>query len=393
MATGTPFHQRTSTHNLALAWKPWSGYFAATRYQEFHSVEYAAIRNGAALIDVSPLFSYRVTGVDAASLIDRMVTRDVTRLAVCQALYTPWCDPDGKVIQEGTIFRLGAERFQWNATEPSLLWLEECAAGFDVEIVDTSRDMAVLAVQGPRSRELLAEVAGEAIRDLGFFRVADTHIAGVPVHVARTGYTGDLGYEVWVEAEGALRIWDAIAGATGVRATPCGLLAMDVARIEAGFVLLGVDYTGAESALAEHHKVSPFEIGLGWAVPTKKAGWYIGREALERERQAGSPSKLIGVEVTWEPLEALFASADMMPELPRIAWRDPVPIYRGNKQVGRATSGCWSTRLKKMIALATVDTAEAGGGLEIEITVDYARERAPLDIVEPPFFRPARMRA
>ena len=392
MATGTPFHPRTSAHNLALAWKPWSGYFAATRYQEFHSVEYAAIRNGAALIDVSPLFSYSLRGADAEALVDRTVTRDATQMRVGQVIYTPWCDHDGKVLQEGTIFRLEEDRFQWNATEPMLLWLEECAAGLDVEIEDTSRDMAVLAVQGPRSRDLLIEVAGPSIQDLGFFHITDAYIAGVPARIARTGYTGDLGYEIWTEASGALRIWDQIISAPRVRATPCGLLAMDVARIEAGFVLLGVDYTGAESALTEHHKSSPFEIGLGWAVSRKKAGWYVGREALERERIAGSPSTLVGIEVQWEPLEALFATAQLMPELPQIAWRDPVPIYRGAKQVGRATSGCWSTRLKKMIALATLDTNEAGGGLEIEITVDYERKRAPLEIAKLPFFRPDRMR-
>ena len=392
MATGTPFHERTAPLNLALAWKPWSGYFAATHYQELNQVEYAAIRNGVALIDVSPLAKYRLAGRDALALVDRVITRDAHRCQVGQAIYTPWCDEEGKVLQEGTLFRLQEDVFQWNATEPMLLWLERAASGLEVAIDDTSRDTAVLAVQGPRSRDLLAEMAGDAVRKLGFFRLAETRIAGVPVLVSRTGYTGDLGYEVWVSTEGALRVWDAIAKA-GVGATPCGLLAMDIARIEAGFVLLGVDYTSAERALIPAHRSSPFEIGLGWAVPRNKPGWYIGRDALERERYAGSDWSLTGLELDWEPLEQLFANAGLMPELPQIPWRDPRPVYCRGRQVGRATSGCWSTRLKKLIALATLEAGETFGGLEMEVTVDYARERAPARAVALPFFRPERMRA
>ncbi|RMH21468.1 MAG: aminomethyl transferase family protein [Acidobacteria bacterium] len=394
MAIGTPFHPRTSALNASLDWRHWSGYFAAGRYQDFHQVEYAAIRNSVALIDVSPLFKYELTGPGAERLVDRVITRDATKLRVGQVFYAPWCDERGKVLQEGTVMRLGPERFQWNAAEPIRRWLEINAGGLEVEIAERSAELAALAVQGPLSRRLLAEVAGDAVARLRFFRLCESTIDGVPVVVSRTGYTGDLGYEVWLPAAAAPRLWDVlIAAGRPYGAIPCGLKAMDVARIEAGFVLIGVDYVSADHARIPDQLSSPYEIGLGWAVSHKKKTPYVGRAALEQEKRHGSSWRLVGLEIDWQPLEQLYASAGLMPELPLEAWRTPVPVYHGRRQVGRATSGCWSTLLKKYVALASVESASAGGPLEMEVTVDYARRRAPARVVKLPFFRPPRMRA
>lgn len=396
MAIGTPFFPRTSELNKSLNWREWSGYFAAGCYHDFHQPEYAAIRNGAALIDVSPLYKYTVEGKDARVLIDRVFTRSARKHKVGQVVYTPWCDEQGKVLQEGTVMRLARRRFQVNAAEPALRWLTMNAVGLAVEVRDDSSKIAALAVQGPRSRDLLNEVSDGGVEDLQFFYSTSLGIGGVEVVVSRTGFTGDLGYELWIPAAETLRVWDVLIAAGRLHgATPCGLLALDVSRIEAGFVLLGVDYIPAEHARIPSQMSSPYELGMGWAVKLKKKTPCIGRDALAREKRMGSAWQLVGLEIPWEPLEDLYTRAGLMPELPTVAWREPVPVYAGGRQVGRATSGCWSTTLKKYLALASVETAHArlDNQLGMEVTVDYARQQAPARVVELPFFRPERMRA
>ncbi len=395
MATGTPFFPRTFELNKSMSWKDWSGFFAANHYQEFHQPEYAAIRNGAALIDVSPLYKYTLEGPDAAALVDRLVTRNARRFKVGQVIYTPWCDEDGKILQEGTIMRLAEDRFQINAAEPAIRWLTLNATGLQLKIEDRSAEMAALAVQGPRSRTLLNEISNGGVEDLGFFGVKPVEIGGVSVLVSRTGYTGDLGYELWIPAAATLEIWDRLMHVGESHgATPCGLLALDIARIEAGFILIDVDYVPADQALIPSQKSSPYELGLGWAVKLKKKAAFNGREALAREKASGSGWQLVGLEIPWEPLEDLYMAAGLMPDLPTTAWRDAIPVYSDGLQVGRATSGCWSTTLKKYLALASVKTpyATVGNELQMEVTVDYTRRQAPARVVELPFFRPIRMR-
>ncbi|MEM7349369.1 MAG: aminomethyltransferase family protein [Acidobacteriota bacterium] len=396
MPTGTPFFPRTSELNKGLNWRQWAGYFAATCYQDFHQPEYAAIRNGSALIDVSPLYKYFVEGADATTLVDRFITRNARKIAIDQVVYTPWCDEEGKVLQEGTIMRLEEDRFQINAAEPAIRWLRLNASGLQVEIADKSAEIAALAVQGPTSRALLSEAAGGSeIESLGFFRSTTCTIGDVQVVVSRTGYTGDLGYELWIPADQTLRVWDVLMQ-VGQRhgATPCGLWALDIARIEAGFILIDVDYISAEHALIPSQKSSPYELGLGWAVKLRKKGRCVGQAALAQEKVSGSAWQLVGLEIPWEPLEDLYLQAGLMPELPAVAWRDPVPVYADGRQVGRATSGCWSTTLKKSIALASVETpySRPGTVLNMEVTVDYSRRQAPAQVVSLPFFRPDRMR-
>jgi aminomethyltransferase len=397
VAIGTPFYPRTRDLCVSHEWRLWSGYFAASSYNEFVQPEYAAIRHGAALIDISPLYKYHVAGRDASVLLDRVVTHDVAAMKLRQAIYTPWCDGDGRVRQEGTLFRLDADVYQLNAAEPALGWLDANAAGLKVEIVDRSTALAALALQGPASRAVLAAVASpaSAVAGLRFFRLVETEIAGCPVWASRTGYTGDLGYEIWLRSEHALRIWDALIEAgRDLHLTPCGLLAMDIARVEAGFVLINVDYPSAETALLHEDTVTPFEIGLGWAVKAAK-GPFIGRAALLRG-EGTMRRRLVGLEIGWEPLEEVYLEAGLMPDLPQRAVRDPVPVYApgGGPQIGRATTRVWSTLLKKYIALATLDAAaaELGEEVAIEVTVHWERKRVRARVVEPRFYRPSRLR-
>ena len=396
MPAGTAFHPRTSELCHSNDWRQWSGFMVASTYNDFSQPEYAAIRHAAALIDVSPLYKYRVSGPDASVLTNRVFTQDTAKMAVGRVVYTPWCDADGKVRQEGTVFRLGEDLYQVCAAEQAIGWLHRNAVGLDVTIRDRSDDLATLAVQGPNSRDVLRAVSSAPVDDLKFFRFANGEIAGVPVMVSRTGYTGDLGFEVWIPEAQALDVWDALLeGGEAHHLTPCGLAAMDIARIEAGFVLIGVDYVSAEVARLPHHKVSPYELGLGWAVNLDKGTNFVGRSSLVLAKQNAN-RRVVGIEIDWQTLEFIYAQAGIMPDLPLTPCREPVPVYTGHdKQIGRVTTRVWSTLLKKYIGLATVDAAFAAPETEVrmEVTVDFARKTSPARIVKLPFFRPDRMRA
>jgi aminomethyltransferase len=200
VSVGTAFHERTAPLNRKQQWREWSGYLAASAYADHHDIEYNAIREAVALIDVSPLYKYVVEGPDAVRLVDRVLTRDATRLQVGQVYYTSWCDEDGKVLDDGTVTRLAEDRFRWTAAEPNLRWIRMNARGLDAEVREVTEQLAALAVQGPRSRDLLAALTGQSWEDLGYFRERPTTVRGIDIDVTRTGYTGDLGYELWVDA-------------------------------------------------------------------------------------------------------------------------------------------------------------------------------------------------
>jgi aminomethyltransferase len=390
----TPFHSRTASLSQGQAWRRWAGYVAASAYELTHEREYAAIRNAAALFDVTPLQKYHISGRDAGRLLDRVVTRNVGKCAVRQVMYTPWCDTSGKVIDDGTIARLDERLYRLTAAEPNLRWLHENAVGMDLAIEDVSASIAALSIQGPTSRAILAELCDGDIASLKFFRLMPTRMRGIPVTVSRTGYTGDLGFELWVENRFAEALWDTLAevGATHGLA-PSGLLALDIARIEAGLILLDVDYVSAHHAAIDSQMSSPFEIGLGWAVSLDKTG-FVGERALRDEKERGSAWQLVGLEVDWESLERLYAAVGLPPKLPTVAWRVSVPVYDGARQVGYATSGCWSPLLKRYIALAHVEAAQSkpGSVLAMEVTVEHRRRRAVARVVKTPFFDPPRKR-
>jgi aminomethyltransferase len=391
----TPFHARTSSLSQSQAWRRWAGYIAASSYELSHEREYWAIRNSAALFDVTPLYKYHISGRDAAALLNRVVTRDVSKCQIGQVMYTPWCDAAGKVLDDGTIARLGTNFFRLTSADPNLRWLHMNAVQLDVRIEDVSDRIAALSLQGPTSRAILKCLGAIGMDALKYFRITETQLRDAPVFISRTGYTGDLGFEIWIENHYAERVWDIlIEVGEDYGIVPAGLLALDMARMEAGLILLDVDYISARHALIEMQKSSPFEINLGWTVARDKSP-FVGQRELRAERERGAEWEFLGVDVDWNSLERLYLDLDLAPRLPNAPWRMSVPLYRGSKQIGYATSGCWSPLLKKYIALAHVQTKHAGVGtvVEMEITVEHSRKRADARLTKLPFFDPPRKRA
>jgi aminomethyltransferase len=392
---GTPFHPRTLALCESLNYRDWAGYYAPSAYEVHHEHEYNAIRNATALIDISPLFKYIVSGPDATRLVDRVITRDATKVAVGQVIYTPWCDERGKVIDDGTVSRLEEQRWRWTAADPSLRWFRQNGAGLDVHVDDVSERVAALALQGPTSARVLRDFADADIDSLRYFRVAPGTIAGVPVDISRTGYTGDLGYEIWLPAERSLDVWDALVAAGRPHDLhAAGMLALDIARIEAGLLLIDVDFNGSRKCLIDEQRYTPYEMNLGRLVSDRK-GPYVGRAALARERASGPVRQIVGLEIGWNEVEALFTRIGLPPQVPSTASRVHVPVYRNGRQVGRATSTTWSPVLKRLIGLATLDAPHfaVGTDLEIEMTVEAVRDRAPARVVATPFFNPTRKTA
>ncbi|MCH8957057.1 aminomethyl transferase family protein [candidate division KSB1 bacterium] len=396
MPIPTPFHPRTSELCKSHEWRNWSGYLAAIKYGPTHDHEYYAIRNSAGLIDVNSLFKYEITGPDAAGLVDRIITRDVSKCKVGQVLYTSWCDEAGKMIDDGTVQRLEENYFRITAADPSLRWFQDCGLGMNVKIENVSEKLCALALQGPRSRDILKEIfTGPDLDSLKFFWLTHGEIDGFPITITRTGYTGDLGYELWVDPENALKLWDALMETgRGYGITPAGLDALDVARIEAGLLLIEVDYISSMKALIEARKSSPFEAGLGWSVKLDNKD-FVGRKALLAEKEKGSKWNLVGLEVKWQDIEKLFDAVDLPPLVAGTASRLAVPVYKSGKQIGQATSSTFSPLLKKQIALATLKTpyAEPGTKVNFEITVEFVRHIAEATVVQTPFFNPERKRA
>jgi aminomethyltransferase len=390
----TPFHSRTSALNQSQAWRRWAGYVAPSVYELSHEREYAAIRNSAALFDVTPLYKYHITGPDAAALIDRVITRDVQKIKQNQVVYTPWCDAEGKVLDDGTVTRFDEHFFRMTSADPNLRWLHMNATRLNVRIEDVSDSIAALSLQGPESREVL-KAGGSDVAGLKYFYAVNTTFRDIPVTITRTGYTGDLGFEIWIDNAQAEPLWDALmAVGADYGLLPAGLIALDIARNEAGLILLDVDYISARHTLIAQQKSSPYEINLGWAV-SKDKGIYVGKRVLEAERAAAAEWKFVGIDIEWESLERLWAEVGLPPRLPAQAWRASVPLFKSGKQIGYATSGTWSPILKKYIALAHVRAPHfaEGTAIEMEMTVEHHHKRAAAKVVKLPFFDPPRKRA
>src|ERR1700730_2350032 len=396
MPIGTAFHQRTFDLCESLNYREWSGYYAVSSYEPLHEHEYSAIRNAAALIDISPLYKYRLTGKDATRLVDRVITRDLRKVSVGQVVYTPWCDEHGQVIDDGTVSRLEEDTYRWTAADPSLRWFTQNAVGLDVQIEDISETVAALALQGPTSGVLLKSLVEDAdIEHLKYFRVTKAMIAGVPVEISRTGYTGDLGYEIWVASEQAITIWDALmAAGQAFDIHPAGMLALDVARIEAGLLLIDIDFNSSKKALIVEQKYSPFEMGLSRLGSLDK-NRFVGQAARTAEKKRGHAREIVGVEIDWTEVEALYEKVGLPPSVSPIASRVAVPVFKDGAQVGKATSSTWSPTLKRMIALATVkrEHTKPGTRLQFEITVEAVRHRVSATVVKTPFFNPRRKTA
>lgn len=401
MPIPTPFHSRTAAINESYEWRNWAGYLAAGLYEPSFEREYFAIRNSAAMIDVSPLLKYEISGPDAARVVDRIITRDISKCQVGQVLYTPWCDEEGKVIDDGTVARLDENHFRITAAEPNLRWFQDVGYGFDAQVTDVSADLAALSLQGPNSRAILKEVVdGVDFDTLAYFWLAHGTAGSFPLTVTRTGYTGDLGYELWVRPQDAGALWDRLIEAgSSYGVLPAGIVPLDIARIEAGLLMLEVDYISAHHARIEAQKSSPFELGLGWTValdkPTDRGVGFIGQKALRAEKARGSKWSFVGLFIDWIGLEKLFDRVNLPPQVTGRASRDPVPVFKGGRQIGQITSRTFSPLLKKYVGIGTVlsQYAAPGSQVEIEVTVEYSRERGPATIARTPFYDPPHKRS
>lgn len=375
----TAFAPRTEPLNKLMRFGAWAGYRTALCYGDVE-MEYAAIRNTAMLYDLCPMTKYRISGVEAADYLQRLTLRNIVKLPVGAVHYTAWCDDDGKALDDGTLFRLGAQDFLLCCQERHLPWLLDSAAGFAVEVRDHTAELAGVSLQGPLAATILAK-AGLAVDGLKPFRLAHLAFENGRLMISRTGFTGDLGYELWVTPDLALPLWDRLteAGAPyGLR--PAGSDALNLARIEAGFLIATVDFIPAHQALREDRPRSPFELGLGWMVDFEK-GPFTGRRALQREAQVGSKWARIGLDI------------------PGNVAAEGAILYLGKKhEVGQITSAAWSPITKRCLALAEIEARHAKGtDIWVEIYAErelkYAKLMQPVSVVDRPFFNPARKRA
>ena len=381
MLKETPFHSRLAELNLAHAWENWQGFLTARRFYDAED-EYFAIRTGSSLYDVSPMLKYRITGAEAEQVVNRLVTRPIATLKPGRAAYAPWCDGKGRVIEEGTIFRLSETEFRINCAEHQLAWFEDTAWGFNATVREETEDIAGLALQGPTSKAVLEDIGlGEAAA-LRFFELRAFRMdGGIDVMVSRTGFTGDLGFELWVAPDNALALWDRLME-TGERRylRPIGGEALDVTRIEAGHILINVEFMGARHAVRESQMRSPAALGLDWAVDLTKTH-FTGKRALIAERESGGPKRrLVGLDITGrKPARGAY-------------------LYHRGKGVGQVTSATWSPILKRNIALATVDARYAGEGTVLDAEIYYRKEitqgktDAKARVVSPRFYQPAHRR-
>jgi aminomethyltransferase len=396
MPRPTPFHPRTAAYSTSFAWKEWAGYAAVCSYDAHSEAEYFAVRSTAGLLDITPLYKLDLKGPDAARLLSRVWTRDIAPIGVGRVVYSAMCDAAGHMLDDGTIARLGPQHFRCTSSEPWGAWIGRHGRGMDVTIEDTTDTVAALALQGPRARQILKPVVEFDMDRMRFFRVRATTLSGIPVHISRTGYTGDLGYEIWVDNEKAVDLWDALMAAGEPHGMiPIGLDALDVSRIEAGFVLQGIDYITARRCLITAQKSTPDDAGLGWTVDLEREP-FIGQAAIQAERQRGSTWDLVGLEISWPEIEALYASYGVPPHLAPVACRSAVPVYDAEGvQVGQATSTTWSPTTKRYLALAQIRRPhnKVGNTLQIEHTVEFERRRVGATVVDKPFFDPPRKRS
>jgi aminomethyltransferase len=395
----SPFHQRTSALNETGLWEHWSNCLAATRYQMSDKFEYFAIRNAAGLFDSSPLFKYRIRGPQAEHFLAGVLARDVRTCAPGHAQYTAWCDDRGFVVEDGVVLRLAPDEFVLTAAEPNLAYFEGLVGRLDVAIEEVSDDWAVLAVQGPRSRDILAPLA-PVVAALPYFGVGDATIGGISVRVSRTGYTGDLGYELWIPSDDAVAVWDAVWDASrGRGVVPFGLTALYMARIEAGLVLLDVDFHSSRFAWTDEDRTTLIELGLGWMVRALESDdrEVIGRDAIRRElADRTSRWKLSGLVVDWRDYDRIYDRAGLIPPKDHTPIQDEYYIYDDElNQLGYATSQMYSPMLQRHIALARVplDRSAPGSRVKLEMAVNHRYEYFDAYVTRTPLFNPERRTA
>lgn len=377
----TPFHARTSAANRLNAWGPWGGYTTPLAYED-EAMEYTAIRNQASLYDLSPMVKYRITGKGAVAFLDHLTVRNVAGLAVGAVHYTAWCDDAGHVLDDGTLFRHGPRDFLLCCQERHLPWLLDSAIGFDAHIEEITEEIAALSLQGPTSAAILRAAGVAAVETLKPFRLTRTILEDIPLTLSRTGFTGDLGYELWTTPDRALDLWDALMAASALHGLrPIGTNALNLARIEAGFLIAGMDFVPAGAAVRADRTRSPLELGLDWMIDWDK-GHFTGRRALLAERAAGSRWALVGLDIDGNvPAEQAI-------------------VYQAKRrEVGQITAAAWSPATKRNIALAHLrrphDTGDADLWVEIYALreLQYAKLMLRARVTPRPFFNPPRRRA
>ncbi len=395
MPVKTPFFERTSALCHSMNWKEWAGYYAVSSYGTQHDSEYFAFRYSAGLLDITPLFKYSVKGPDAAAFLSRIMAKNVAKIGVGRVAYCCWCTEHGKVIDDGTVMRRAENEFFVTSADPSFSWFSRFLRGYDVELAEISEEVAGLALQGPTSRDILKQVCDADLDNLKFFSTVKARSEGFEIFISRTGYTGDLGYEIWVENKYAIELYDAIISAgRNYDLRPAGLDALDVTRVEAGLILKDVDFFNALHALIEDRMSSPYELSLGWTVNLDRDP-FNGQASLKAEKENGSKWATVGLDIDWPEMESLYAKRGLPPEVGTHAWRSSIPIYTGsgkNTQAGYATSGTWSPILKKNIALATIEKQydTIGSELHIEMTVEHKRYTVPAIVSKAQFYNPDR---
>jgi aminomethyltransferase len=375
----SPFHERARALSQVDSFIPWAGY---TTVDVFTSVEqeYFAIRNATSVYDLTPMVKYRIAGPGAPRYLNRLMTRDMARLKPGRVAYTVWCDDSGHIIDDGTVFCLTESEYRLCTAEHQLDWLLDSAIGFDVGISEVTDEIAALSVQGPTSCALLRAFGLEGVEHLKPFELR--HFG--QIMVSRTGFTGDLGYELWMHPTDAEQVWDGLMAQQRTRLIrPIGSRALNIARIEAGFLLPNYDFVSAARTLRVGTERSPLELGLGWLVDFKK-GHFTGRRALLEEQRRGPRRLLVGLDIEGnKPAHNALLYADSS----------------GKRQVGSITSATWSPTTKRNIALAMMDAPHINLGLTVwaEIYLNrelvWERRMARARIVERPFFSPERRRA
>lgn len=376
-----------------MKWKEWAGYYAVCSFETLHEPEYYAYRNSAGLLDISPLFKYLVQGPDAAAFLSRIMVRNINKLEAGKVSYCCWCNDEGKVVDDGTVMKRGENEFFVTSADPSFSWFSRFMRGYRVELSDISDQVAGLALQGPTSREILKKVCDADLNKMKFFTTRKARFDGFEAFISRTGYTGDLGYEIWVDNTHALRLWDAIMDAgRNYDLRPAGLDALDMTRVEAGLILKDVDYYNALHALIPDRMSTPYEISLGWTVDLDREP-FNGQLALRAEKSQGSKWAIVGLDINWPQLEELYYKCGLPPVIGGHAWRSSIPVFsdRDRKnQIGYATSGTWSPILKKNIALATVQKQydKPGSELQFEVTVEHKRHTVSAIVSKQQFYNP-----
>lgn len=400
MVKKTPFYGCTGPLNEMMLWEHWAGYLVAQQYQHSVNFEYYAIRNSAGLFDTSPLFKYAFKGADVTHFLSGVLARDIRPCQVGQAQYTIWCDDEGWILEDGVIMRVGEDEYWLTAAEPNLRYFRNLVGyGQDVTVEDISEQYGILALQGPHSLNVLNELTKDA-KELGYFELTHTKVAKKEVVLSRTGYTGDLGYELWVKAADAEVVWQTLmeAGA-GYNIIPFGQKVLHMARIDAGMLLIDIEYHSARHAWTDEQRSSPIELGLGWMFRGLKEDErpFIGRHAIEKElAEKSSRWRLVGIEVDWESYEETYTKLGMMPPKESTPIEEAMSLYDENKAwQGHTTSYFFSPLLKKHVAIAKVvpKKAKKGTPLQLELMINDRPRLVQAQVVKLPFFNPERKTA